>query len=57
MRIEPLTKADAASAVHLAVHVLAVKPGDRGGQFAAGIAGERRHVFVAKAALRIGRDG
>jgi hypothetical protein len=29
----------------------------RGEQFAADIAGERCHIFVAEAALRIGRDG
>jgi hypothetical protein len=57
VQIEPLTKADVASAVDLAVHVLAVKPGDRGEQFAANIAGERCHMFVAETALRIGRDG
>jgi predicted Zn-dependent protease len=57
VRIEPLTKADVASAADLAVHVLVVKPGDRGEQFAADVAGERRHMFVAKAALRIGHDG
>jgi hypothetical protein len=58
VRIEPLTKADVASAVDLAAHVLAVKPGDPGWeQFAADFADERRHMFVAKAALRIGRDG
>jgi hypothetical protein len=55
VRIELLTRADAASAVDLAVHVLAAKPGGPGEQFAADIAGERRHMFVA--ALRIGRDG
>jgi len=36
VRIEPLTRADIASAVELAVRVLRVKAGDRGEQFAAG---------------------
>jgi ribosomal protein S18 acetylase RimI-like enzyme len=49
VRIEPLTKADVASAVGLAVGVLGVKPGDRGEQFAADVTGERRQMFVAKA--------
>jgi aminoglycoside 6'-N-acetyltransferase I len=49
VRIEPLTKADIAPAVELAVRVLRVKPGDRGEQFAADITGERRQMFVAKA--------
>jgi ribosomal protein S18 acetylase RimI-like enzyme len=49
VRIEPLTKADVASAVELAVRVLRVKPGDRGEQFAADITGQRRQMFVAKA--------
>ena len=49
MRIEPLTIADVASAVELAVRVLRVKPGDRGEQFAADITGERRQMFVGKA--------
>jgi ribosomal protein S18 acetylase RimI-like enzyme len=48
VRIEPLTRADVASAVDLAVRVLRVKPGDRGGQFAADITGTRRQMFVAK---------
>ena len=46
--IEPLTEADIASAVELAVRVLRVKPGDRGEQFADDITGERRQMFVAK---------
>jgi hypothetical protein len=53
VRIEPLTTADIASAVELAVRVLRVKPGDRGEQFAADITGERRQMFVAKAAGRV----
>ena len=48
-RIEPLTRADVAPAVELAVRVLGVKPGDRGEQFAADITGEQRQMFVAKA--------
>jgi ribosomal protein S18 acetylase RimI-like enzyme len=53
VRIEPLTTADIASAVELAVRVLRVKPGDRAEQFAADITGERRQMFVAKAAGRV----
>lgn len=49
VRIEPLTMADVAAAVELAVRVLGVKPGDRGKQFAADITGEQRRMFVAKA--------
>jgi len=49
VQIEPLTEADVASAVGLAVRVLGVKPGDRGEQFAADVTGERRQMFVAKA--------
>ncbi len=49
VRIEPLTRADVAAAVDLAVRVLRVKPGDRGEQFAADITGEQRQMFVAKA--------
>jgi ribosomal protein S18 acetylase RimI-like enzyme len=49
VQIEPLTKADIASAVGLAVRVLGVKPGDRGEQFAAAITGEQRQMFVARA--------
>jgi ribosomal protein S18 acetylase RimI-like enzyme len=49
VRIGPLTQADVAAAVELAVRVLRVKPGDRGEQFAADIAGESRQMFVAKA--------
>ena len=49
VRIGPLTKADVASAVELAVRVLRVKPGDRGEQFASDITGDRRQMFVAKA--------
>jgi ribosomal protein S18 acetylase RimI-like enzyme len=48
-RIEALTPADVASAVELAVRVLRVRPGDRGNQFAADVAGERRQMYVAKA--------
>jgi ribosomal protein S18 acetylase RimI-like enzyme len=51
--IEPLTKADVASAVELAMRVLRVKPGDRGEQFAADIIGERRQMFVAKASGQV----
>lgn len=49
VRIEPLTQADVACAVELAVRVLGVKPGDRGEQFAADITDELRQMFVAKA--------
>lgn len=49
VRIEPLTQADVASAVELAVRALRVKPGDRGDQFAADITDELRQMFVAKA--------
>jgi aminoglycoside 6'-N-acetyltransferase I len=49
VRIEPLTQPDVASAVELAVRVLRVKPGDRGEQFAADVAGELRQMFIAKA--------
>ncbi len=52
-RIEPLTTADIASAVELAVRVLRVKPGDRGEQFAADITGKRRQMFVARAGGRV----
>ena len=48
VRIEPLTRADVAAAVELAVRVLRVKPGDRAEQFAADISGEQRQIFVAK---------
>jgi ribosomal protein S18 acetylase RimI-like enzyme len=48
VRIEPLTQADVASAVELAVRVLRVRPGDRGEQFAADITDELRQMFVAK---------
>lgn len=53
VRIEPLTKADVASAVELAVRVLRVKPGDRGEQFAADITGQHRQMFVAKASGQV----
>ena len=53
VRIEPLTRADVAAAVELAVRVLRVKPGDRREQFAADITGERRQMFVAKANGRV----
>jgi ribosomal protein S18 acetylase RimI-like enzyme len=53
VRIESLTKADVVSAVELAVRVLHVKPGDRGEQFAADIADDRRQMFVAKANGRV----
>jgi ribosomal protein S18 acetylase RimI-like enzyme len=46
--IEPLTRADIASAVELAVRVLRVTPGDRGEQFAADITDGPRQMFVAK---------
>ncbi len=48
-QIEPLTEADVASAVELAVRVLRVKPGDRGEQFASDITDDLRQMFVAKA--------
>jgi ribosomal protein S18 acetylase RimI-like enzyme len=53
VRIEPLTTADIASAVELAVRVLRVKPGDRGEQFAADITGKRRRMFVARVGGRV----
>jgi len=53
VRVEPLTMADVAPAVGLAVRVLGVKPGDRGQQFAADITGERRQMFVAKLSGRV----
>jgi aminoglycoside 6'-N-acetyltransferase I len=49
VRIAPLTEADVAPAVELAVRVLRVGAGDRGEQFAADIADELRQMFVAKA--------
>jgi len=49
VRIEPLTSADIAPAVELAVRALRVKPGDRAEQFAADITGRDRQMFVAKA--------
>jgi hypothetical protein len=48
--IEPLTQADIASAVELAVRVLRMTPGDRGEQFAADITDGLRQMFVAKEA-------
>jgi ribosomal protein S18 acetylase RimI-like enzyme len=53
MQIEPLTEADVASAVELAVRVLRVKPGDRGEQFASDITDELRQMFVAKASGQV----
>ena len=52
-RIEPLTQADIASAVELAVRVLRVEPGDRGEQFAADITDGLRQMFVAKVNGRV----
>jgi ribosomal protein S18 acetylase RimI-like enzyme len=49
VQIEPLTEANVASAVELAVRVLRVKPGDRGEQFASDLTEDLRQVFVAKA--------
>ena len=49
VQIEPLTEADVASAVELAVRVLRVKPGDLGEQFASDITDDLRQMFVAKA--------
>lgn len=49
VRIEPLASADVASSLALAVRVLRVRPGDRGGQFASDITDEQRQVFVDKA--------
>jgi aminoglycoside 6'-N-acetyltransferase I len=49
MRIEPLGMGDVASAVELAAHVLRVRPGDRGEQFASDITDGSRQMFVAKA--------
>jgi hypothetical protein len=48
VRVEPLTRADIASAVELAVRVLRVEPGDRGEQFAADTTDGLRQMFVAK---------
>jgi ribosomal protein S18 acetylase RimI-like enzyme len=53
VRVEPLAVTDVAAAVELAVHVLGVKPGDRGEQFAADITGERRQMFVVKASGQV----
>jgi aminoglycoside 6'-N-acetyltransferase I len=53
VRIAPLTRADVASAVELAVRVLRVKPGDLGEQFASDITDELRQMFVAKANGRV----
>ncbi|MBV9094105.1 MAG: GNAT family N-acetyltransferase [Streptosporangiaceae bacterium] len=53
MQIEPLTKADVAAAVNLAVRVLGVKPGDRGKQFASDITDDLRQTFVAKANSKV----
>jgi len=53
VRIEPLTKADVAPAVELAVRVLRVKPGDRAEQFTADISGQRRRMFVAKVSSQV----
>jgi ribosomal protein S18 acetylase RimI-like enzyme len=53
VQIGPLTNADVASAVGLAVRVLRVKPGDRGEQFTADITDELRQMFVAKANGRV----
>jgi ribosomal protein S18 acetylase RimI-like enzyme len=49
VQIEPLTEAEVASAVKLAVRILRVKPGDRGEQFASDITDDRRQLFAAKA--------
>jgi len=49
VQIEPLTMADVASAVELAVRVLRVRPGDRGEQFASDITDDLRQMFAAKA--------
>ena len=48
VRIEPLTQADVASAVELAVRALRLRPGDRGEQFASDMTDELRQMFVAK---------
>lgn len=53
MRIEPLTTAQVAAAVQLAVGVLEVRPGDRAEQFAADISGDRRQMFLAHASGQI----
>ncbi len=53
VRIKPLTKADVASAVDLAVRVLRVKPGDLGEQFASDLTGDRRQMFVAKVGAQV----
>ena len=53
VRIEPLSAADVASAVELAVRVLRVKAGDRGEQFVADITGEQRQMFVAKVSSQV----
>lgn len=52
-QVEPLTAADVASAVALAVRVLRVKPGDRGEQFASDITEDRRQMFIAKASGQV----
>lgn len=49
VQVEPLTTANVASAIELAVRVLRVKPGDRGEQFASDITDDLRQMFVAKA--------
>ncbi len=49
VQIDPLTKADVASAVELVARVLRVKPGDRGEQFTSDITDDLRQMFVAKA--------
>jgi ribosomal protein S18 acetylase RimI-like enzyme len=53
VQIEPVTRADVASAVELAARVLRVRPGDRGGQFTSDITDEFRQMFVAKASGQV----
>jgi len=53
VHIEPLTAADVASAVGLAVRVLRVKRGDRGEQFTSDVTDDLRQMFVAKASGQV----
>jgi Acetyltransferase (GNAT) domain len=49
VRIEPLTRADVACAVELAVRAVGARPGDRGEQFASDITDELAQMVAAKA--------
>jgi aminoglycoside 6'-N-acetyltransferase I len=53
VQIESLTMGDVAAAVALAVHVLRIKPGDLGEQFASDVTGDSRQMFVAKANVQV----